>query len=118
MYTDGPNFKHWALFIDDEENPMILHIQGSAGNWRYEQRNHHDPRTSNRFHQMIKVGTIRKSQIQGLVASAMALEIKQTKSNSNCQNWVLDLIADIDGTLINISDAAWDSLCQKMDGLA
>lgn len=113
--SDGPNFKHWALFVDDEENPMILHIQGSAGSWRYERRNHHDPRTSNRFYQMIKVGTICKSQIQELVASAVTLEIKQ-RSNWNCQNWILDLIADIDGTLINISDSAWDSLCQKMDG--
>ena len=117
MYTDGPNYKHWALFINDSDNPTILHIQGSAGNWRYEEKNHHDPEGSDKFYRMIKVGTIRKSQIDELIAAAESLPLQQMKSNWNCQNWVLDLISKIDRDLIDISDAAWDSLCQKMDGL-
>lgn len=117
MYRDGDNYKHWALYIDDVDDDIILNVRGSAGHWRFEQQNDHNPRESRSLHDLVYVATIKKSQVPRLIETARSLPLKQTKPAWNCQNYVLDLIDEIDGTMINISDAEFDALARKMDGL-
>ncbi|KAL9098399.1 MAG: hypothetical protein Q9163_005937 [Psora crenata] len=53
VYTQGPMFKHWALFVDNNPNPIMLHAEGSEGNYRFEELKK-DPRASKRPVELVK----------------------------------------------------------------
>jgi hypothetical protein len=121
IYTGDSAFKHWALFVEDEEdekNSFIVHVQGSAGRFRYEARktNAHN---SSKLVKIIQVGHVDSTKKKELRDVAKAIPIKNNDGTWNCQDFVWSLIEKLgedglldveDETYINGRQEVWDNM--------
>ena len=109
IYTDGGFYRHWTLFVDEEDNQTIHHVI-EPPNWRYNPKRVKYPRTSQKLEKLIPVGTILKAQIEELKATAKALPTQRI-IDWNCQNWVLYLLTKLkENNILSISDERLQSL--------
>lgn len=114
IYTDEGFYRHWTLFIDEENNPTIHHVI-EPPNWRYKSKTVKHPRTSKKLEQLIPVGTIQQAQIDELKETAEALPTQRI-IDWNCQNWVLDLLTKLkEKNLLSIPNERLQSLRQMED---
>ncbi|KAK0104510.1 hypothetical protein ONS95_004798 [Cadophora gregata] len=66
IYVGGGAFKHWSLFVEDEEDQdesFIVHVQGEPGTFRYQQIKK-NARESRSLIEMIQVGHVKKNELR------------------------------------------------------
>lgn len=90
IYPEGAAYKHWALFVNDSAKRLILHAQGSAANFRFEELQK-DPRKSTRHPELVKVTRIHQDNIWYLRRYARDLPLN-CGHGWNCQDYVIELI--------------------------
>ncbi|KAH6703327.1 hypothetical protein BKA61DRAFT_438440, partial [Leptodontidium sp. MPI-SDFR-AT-0119] len=115
-------FKHWSLFVEDEKDEdksFIVHVQGSAGRFRYEQK-YRNVRESGSLIEMIHV---EEANLRGVRRIARGVEVKNDDMTWNCQDFVWNVLGAIaeaeltdaeDDVYINGRQTVWS----RMEGLA
>jgi hypothetical protein len=87
-------YKHWAIFVEDEQNAsksFICHVMGFSRNFRYEQKRR-NAYESNKMIEMIQVSHVHRDDLKSLRSVAMAVPIKNEDPTWNCQDFVLQLL--------------------------
>ncbi|KFY32032.1 hypothetical protein V493_00570 [Pseudogymnoascus sp. VKM F-4281 (FW-2241)] len=117
-YDEGKVYKHWSLFVENPGKEFIIHVIGSAGNWKFEEKRR-NPRVSKTLIELIDVTEIHVDQIPELRRAAQSVPLDQNRQSSfDCQNFVLMVIDKaIEEELIQVSGSYLDSIFAKRDGL-
>jgi hypothetical protein len=88
IYEGGGPFKHWALFVENPEDPddsFIVHVQGSQGRFRYEQRGS-NAYESGSLIELVPVGHVSKDNIRTLRHVCQEIEVNNQDPTWNCQD--------------------------------
>jgi len=108
VYT-GTVYKHWSIYMDGalEEDKTILHIMGSSGNYRFETRNH-DPRRSARLIELLHLSDVAVSKVGAIKEIAQNMTIHNNAPGYNCQDYVLDVLDELESeSIIDDKDAGY-----------
>ncbi|KUL81569.1 hypothetical protein ZTR_09937 [Talaromyces verruculosus] len=97
IYNDGGVYKHWSLFIDGptDDEKVLLHIMGSSTRYRFEMRNS-NARTSASLSELIHLCDVDVSKIGPIKAAAGNAVIHNEFAGYNCQDYVLELLDDLE----------------------
>lgn len=118
-------FKHWAIFVENEQDTsksFILHVEGSAGRFRYEQKRT-NARNSKRLFNIIQVGYVKQDRLRVLRDTVEGVDIKNDDMTWNCQDFVWTALGEIAGAgLIDAEDDLYingrRNVWSQMEGLA
>ena len=117
IYPRGAMYKHWALFVDNSLDYTMFHVDGSEGQYRFDERKK-DPRTSSRNPELIKVTTIRQGKIPILRQYARDQPLNRGHG-WNCQDYVVELIEKAKKEkIITVTDNKMVEIRSKIEGLA
>lgn len=97
IYNDGGVYKHWSLFIDGptKAEQTILHIMGSSTNYRFEMRTS-NARESASLLELIHLCDVSASKIDAIKNVAAEAPIFNQYPGYNCQDYVLELLSDLE----------------------
>lgn len=119
----GPFFKHWAVFIDtdNDEDKIIFHAMGGQNNFRFESRNS-DARESKSLSEMVELCRLNAEQVERTKEIAESVTIRNDVDVWNCQDYVIDLPRLLENEGIAPRDKRIYSkkkreLLRKIDGL-
>ncbi|KAF8857778.1 hypothetical protein BDZ45DRAFT_803102 [Acephala macrosclerotiorum] len=96
----GPVFKHWALYvIDEQENSpgFLCNLEGQRTKYRYvckKTRKH--PKDSTSFVDMHQVGWVETDDLKKLRDFAKAKKIMNEDQYWGCQDWTWEIIAELE----------------------
>ncbi|KAH7323908.1 hypothetical protein BKA65DRAFT_511676 [Rhexocercosporidium sp. MPI-PUGE-AT-0058] len=125
IYEGDGVFKHWSLFVEDENNEQesfVVQVQGSAGRFRYEQKKK-NPFASRSLIETIKVSHVQEANLRNLRKVAREVKVKNEDLTWNCQDFVwVALEAIASAGLIDAEDDLYISgrqtVWSRMEGLA
>lgn len=124
IYQDEGVYKHWSLFIEGPTagEKTILHILGSSTRYRFELRTS-DARRSASLSELIPLCDVPTSKISAIKEAGRTMPIHNEYAGYNCQDYVLDLLDDLEGkNLIDGNDAEYkkrkEVVKSKQEGLA
>lgn len=124
IYKDEGVYKHWSLFVDGPTNAekTILHIMGSSTRYRFEMRNS-DAKSSASLSELISLCDVPVSKVGAVKEAASKAPIHNEYAGYNCQDYVLDLLDDLEAkNIIDGKDAAYkkkkEVVKSKQEGLA
>lgn len=124
IYNDEGVYKHWRLFINGptDAEQTILHIMGSSTNYRFEMRVS-DARKSGTLSELIYLCDVPVSKVTIIKEVAKKAPIHNEFPGYNCQDYVLDLLDDLEGKrIIDGNDANYkkkkEVVKSKQEGLA
>ena len=97
IYDDEGVYKHWGLFISGptDADLTILQIMGSSTNYRFEMGTS-DPRKSDTLSELIYLYDVPLSKITAIKEAAKTAPIHNEAKGYNCQDYVLDLLEDLE----------------------
>lgn len=117
IYPGGMAYKHWALFVNNEAQPLMFHAQGSEGRFRFEERNA-DPQKSNSNPEIIKICDIHEGNVPYLRSYARKQPLNRGHG-WNCQDYVLELIETAEEEeIIAPPKKVMRNICGMIEGLA
>ena len=117
MYPEGLMYKHWALFVDNRPDYTMFHVDGSEGQYRFDERKK-DPRTSSRNPELIQVTTILQEDIPMLRQYARNQPLNRGHG-WNCQDYVVELIEKAhEEQIITVTENKMVEIRGKIEGLA
>lgn len=101
IYNDGGVYKHWSLFINGptDAEQTILHIIGSSTRYRFQMRNS-DSRKSASLSELIYLCDVSASKIDVIKEAAEKAPIHNQYPGYNCQDYVLELLDDLEAKRI------------------
>ncbi|KAJ5707402.1 hypothetical protein N7488_007203 [Penicillium malachiteum] len=96
------SYKHWGLFIDSPttNQQIVLHVEGFSQNFRFD-RQFDDPRNADRFKELIYLCDVPVSHIASIDQAAEEAEIHNEFAGYNCQDYVLELLDDLEARRLN-----------------
>lgn len=95
----GPVFKHWALYVVDEQGDksgFLCHLEGERTKYRYVCKKTKRPDTSKKFIDMHQVGYVDTDYLQKLKDFAKAKKIMNKDKHWGCQDWTWEIIAELE----------------------
>lgn len=121
----GGFFKHWSLFVENEQDPsngFVMHVVGSSGQFRYEQRTE-NTHLSESLLESIQVGHVYQRHLQRLKRSVKDVEVRNIDPTWNCQDFVWRAIGEIAAEgLIDAEDELYttgrETVWSRMEGFA
>ncbi len=125
IYEGDGAFRHWVLFVEDEQDAgksFIVHVQGSSGRFRYEQRRS-NAHASRSVVEIIQVGHVHEDNLRRFREISREVEVKNQDPTWNCQDFVWSALEAIaaDG-LIDVEDELYttgrQTVWARMEGLA
>ncbi|KAJ9214762.1 hypothetical protein DTO166G4_3594 [Paecilomyces variotii] len=110
FYNDPDSvYKHWALFIDGptHTDKTILNIMGSSTRYRFEMRTSNPRQEQNllELFYLCDVDTSRTNTIKHIAENAV---IHNEYPGYNCQDYVLDVLEELESRGIVDGDGDWD----------
>lgn len=124
IYNDGGVYKHWSLFINGptDAEQIILHVMGSSTRYRFEMRTS-DARKSASLSELIHLCDVPVSKIGSIKDAAGKAPIHNQYPGYNCQDYVLELLDDLETkNVIDGKDAKYKNkkkvVKDKQEGLA
>lgn len=124
IYDDGGVYKHWSLFIDGptDAEQTIVHIMGSSTNYRFDKRES-NARKSAALSELIYLCDVPNSKTTMIIEVAEKAPIHNEFPGYNCQDYVLDLLDDLEGRrIINGNDSNYKNQKEvvkvRQEGLA
>lgn len=124
IYNDGGVYKHWSLFVNGptDAEQTVLHIMGSSTNYRFEMRAS-DARKSATLSELIYLCDVPIAKVTSIKEAARQAPIHNEYPGYNCQDYVLDLLDDLEGKrIINGNDANYkkkkEVVKSRQEGLA
>ncbi|KAK2813227.1 hypothetical protein FQN50_000905 [Emmonsiellopsis sp. PD_5] len=124
IHNDGGVYKHWSLFIDGltDAEKTILHIMGSSTRYRFEMRNS-NAHKSVTLSEMVHLCDVDTSMISAVKDAAKSAVIHNEYAGYNCQDYVLELLDDLEEKkIIDGNDANYkknkEVVKGKQEGLA
>lgn len=106
--SDGV-FKHWGLFIDEEnqKNKTVLQVKGSDGQFRYQPETK-DVRTSPDLLELIYICNVDVTKATNIQKIASETAVHNDIGGWNCQDYVLDLMELLEEKrVLNGADGAY-----------
>lgn len=122
--NQGVLYKHWSLFIEGEKDAdkNLFHAVGSQCHFRFEEQQS-DARNSKSISELFAICEIDGSRVQAVRNIAKAVPIRNDDPTWNCQDYVLDLLDELENNNIVPSsehpgyDRKKRRLAAKQDGL-
>lgn len=118
IYDDGGVYKHWSLFIDGptDDEKIILHIMGSSTRYRFDKRNS-NARESASLVEMVYLCDVQNSKIDAITDAAENATIHNEFPGYNCQDYILELLDDLEEKgIINRNDAGYKRNRKTVEG--
>ncbi|KAE8153563.1 hypothetical protein BDV25DRAFT_149090 [Aspergillus avenaceus] len=107
IYENEGVFKHWTLLVTGSTHEtIILNIMGSSTRYRFEMRGP-DERESRDIIEMIHLCDVDASATGAIIDAAENLEIHNEFPGYNYQDYVLDLLDDLENRGIIDGDAEY-----------
>lgn len=106
------NYSHWALYIDDEYDPVIFEVVGKLPQFERSIR-HTRPENSARFLGKQFVGIILRSDVPDIWNIASSANVDNETMEWDCQDYVLEVL----GLLADnyILDEQNEDFCEALD---
>lgn len=97
FHHDEGVYKHWGLFMDGPTNSdqIVLQIMGSSTNYRFDPITS-DPRESDTLEELIHLCDVPVSKMDAIKDAARNAPIHNEYPGYNCQDYVLDLLDDLE----------------------
>lgn len=96
IYHNLGLYKHWNLYIErPNQEETILHVLGYSTNYRFEMRSS-NARESARLSELIDMCVVPASKIEAIKEAAQNAPIPNEYPGFNCQDYVLDLLDDLE----------------------
>ncbi|OJD09895.1 hypothetical protein ACJ73_10032 [Blastomyces percursus] len=97
IFDDGGVYKHRSLFIDGstDAEKTILHVMGSSTRYRFDMRNSNAHKSAT-LSEMVHLCDVDKFKIGAIKDAAKNVVIHNEYSGYNCQDYVLDLLDDLE----------------------
>ncbi|KAJ5351254.1 hypothetical protein N7452_000228 [Penicillium brevicompactum] len=123
IFNEGVNqgiYKHWAVFIDGP-NKTILNALGSSTRYYFDMSTS-DPRESEDLIDLIHMWDAPVSKMTSIVMAAESAPIYNEYPGYNCQDYVLELLSDLEAKgIIDCKDAEYKKkkaeLSKRQEGL-
>lgn len=114
------NYCHWALYVDDANNPLIFQVVGEHPFFKSEMIKAR-PEGSSQYVDRTFVGYIRQSDVKIISAAASRAFVDNDTVEWDCQDYVLDLLDILEEHLIvDLEDEEYqyarDELLDKRGG--
>lgn len=93
--NDGGVYNHWALFIDQPEAETLLNVRGSDGHFRYETEKR-DVRHDESLVELVYLCVVNDARAKTIRNIARAIPVHNEISGWNCQDYVLDLLDELE----------------------
>lgn len=124
IYKDGGIYKHWSLFVEGptDEEKIILHIMGSSTRYWFEMRKS-NARASSTIAELVTLCDVPVSKIGAIKEAARTAPIHNESPGYNCQDFVLDLLRDLEAKkIVDSKDMEYmkkkEILIEKQEGFA
>ncbi|OJD25359.1 hypothetical protein ACJ73_03272 [Blastomyces percursus] len=124
IYNDGGVYKHWSLFVEGatDSEKFILHVMGSSTRYRFEMRNS-NARESKTLAELVYLCDVPASQVDIIKDAANNTVIHNEYPGYNCQDYVLELLDDLEARgIIDGNNATYANnkanVKEKQEGLA
>jgi hypothetical protein len=85
------NYAHWDLYLDAEDDDIILQMAGQHPNFTFQQRSA-DPEKSSSLRKLIHVSDVAAADVDQLIEIAKEMEIDNENPSWDCQEWVIDVL--------------------------
>ncbi|PGH28642.1 hypothetical protein GX50_08619 [[Emmonsia] crescens] len=97
IYNDSGIYKHWLFFIDGptEAEKFIFQAMGTSGRYRFEMENLDAHKLLN-LSEMVHLCDVHTSEISAITDVAKAAVIHNEYPGYNCQDYVLELLDDLE----------------------
>ncbi|EDN02499.1 hypothetical protein I7I51_07495 [Histoplasma capsulatum] len=123
IYHSGV-YKHWSLFVEGatDSEKIILHAMGSSTRYRFEMRNS-NARESKSLAELVYLCDVPAFKVEAIKDTAKNAVIHNEFAGYNCQDYVLELLDDLEAEgIIDGGDATYAankaSVKGKQEGLA
>lgn len=109
IYHNDGVYKHWSLFVDGpkDDEKFRLHVMGSSQRYRFEMRTS-DARKSASLAELIHLYDVDISKVGPIKTAARNAVIHNEFAGYNCQDYVLELLDDLEKKdIIDGADASY-----------